>query len=68
MASLLTNSASLAFQSAVNQVVNFDGPTVIPVGPNNMAYFNFSLTNSSGLIVNPNSFSIALDGTVLDKN
>jgi hypothetical protein len=48
--------------------VNFDGPTVIPVGQNNMAYFNFSLTNSSGLIVNPNSFSIALDGTVLDKN
>lgn len=48
--------------------MDIDGPTVYPVAPNNQAYLNFSLTNSSGLIINQNSFTIAFDGTVLDKN
>lgn len=66
VAYLLTNSASRAFQSAVNKIVDIDGPTVYPVAPDNKAFLNFSLTNSSGLIINKNSFTIAFDGTVLD--
>ena len=66
VAYLLTDSASRAFQSAVNQIVDIDGPTVYPVAPNNKAFLNFSLNNSSGLIINQNSFTIAFDGTVLD--
>lgn len=50
----------------MNQVVDIDGPTVYPVASNNKAFLNFSLTNSSGLIINKNSFTIAFDGTVLD--
>lgn len=68
VAYLLTDSASRAFQLALNQIVDVDGPSVYPVAPNNQAFLNFSLTNTSGLIVNNNSFTLAIDGTVLDKN
>ena len=45
-----------------------EGASLQPILSSNQVYLNFSLTNSTGIIVNDKSLSIAFDGTFLDKN